>query len=235
MTDHVTSSGKETPTSSVGSVDSNSPGSSMGTLDVSIDKNTKGSKKGRAVPLYFWSSDDVRRWLQRRCPEMHKLYSSVFAMHEISGRTLLRLTDVKLQIIGISNVQHRQLIMQCVLRLKLKMDAQELKSKGQKVPSIQVNTSWYSEQLWQENTLQMRCCRNSWLILSLASATVLLICWLLLTFRVCAIAHDKTGDIGKCHYFAYCRLQGIHASTYIADASSCCYHWQRLIMVLWGL
>lgn len=38
MTDHVTSSGKETPTSSVGSVDSNSPGSSMGTLDVSIDK-----------------------------------------------------------------------------------------------------------------------------------------------------------------------------------------------------
>ncbi len=47
------------------------------------------SKKGRSKAIYFWSTDDVLKWLRKYCIQYFQLYGSVFKQHDITGTVLL--------------------------------------------------------------------------------------------------------------------------------------------------
>merc|ERR1712226_1068545 len=80
---------------------------------------------------YFWSGEDVIKWLRKHCGQYHEIYASNFRENDITGRSLVRLTDNKLERMGITNIDHREDLMRQILKLKLRTEAQELKSLDQ--------------------------------------------------------------------------------------------------------
>ncbi|XP_013380536.1 protein aveugle [Lingula anatina] len=94
---------------------------------------SKKSTKGKGPkPLYFWGKADVNKWLRKHGGNYYQLYGQLFLDHEISGRALIRLSDMKLGRMGIQNPEHREDLMQLILHLKLRNEAAELKNLEQK-------------------------------------------------------------------------------------------------------
>ncbi|GJQ83658.1 putative SAM domain (Sterile alpha motif) [Trypoxylus dichotomus] len=95
------------------------------TSNTSNKTKTKASSD-RPRSVYAWSVIDVQKWFKRHCQDYIE-YIDYFAQHEITGRSLLRITDNTLLRIGIMNAEHRDGIWREILKLKLKTDIVELK------------------------------------------------------------------------------------------------------------
>ncbi|KAG5204974.1 hypothetical protein MJT46_009256 [Ovis ammon polii x Ovis aries] len=77
-------------------------------------------------PVALWTQQDVCKWLKKHCPNQYQIYSESFKQHDITGRALLRLTDKKLERMGIAQENLRQLILQQVLQLKVREEVRNL-------------------------------------------------------------------------------------------------------------
>uniref|UniRef100_A0A8C4JQL6 Sterile alpha motif domain containing 12 n=1 Tax=Dromaius novaehollandiae TaxID=8790 RepID=A0A8C4JQL6_DRONO len=77
-------------------------------------------------PVALWSQQDVCKWLKKHCPNQYQIYSESFKQHDITGRALLRLTDKKLERMGIAQESLRQHILQQVLQLKVREEVRNL-------------------------------------------------------------------------------------------------------------
>lgn len=84
----------------------------------------KANERPRSV--YAWNVIDVQKWFKRHCSEYIE-YIDLFAQHDITGRSLLRVTDNTLLRMGFINAIHRDAIWRQILKLKLKTDIVELK------------------------------------------------------------------------------------------------------------
>lgn len=92
----------------------------------------KKGNKTKTKPLYFWNSSDVMKWLKKYGGKYFDLYGELLLSQEITGRTLIRMNDIKLERLGIISSDHRREIMQHILRLRLKHEAIDLKNLEQK-------------------------------------------------------------------------------------------------------
>jgi hypothetical protein len=86
----------------------------------------------RPKPVFFWNNTDVMKWLKRHSPDDYERYGTLWLEHEITGRAMVRLNDVTLGRMGISDPQHRDHILNLVLKLKLKSDILEMKDLEKK-------------------------------------------------------------------------------------------------------
>ncbi|XP_075070092.1 sterile alpha motif domain-containing protein 12 isoform X3 [Mixophyes fleayi] len=104
-------------------------------------------------PVAFWTQHDVCKWLKKHCLNQHQLYNESFKEHDITahsfrwgvytleqmslaiptaktaaatGRALLRLTDKKLERMGIFQESQRQYVLQQVLQLKVREEVRNL-------------------------------------------------------------------------------------------------------------
>lgn len=77
-------------------------------------------------PVALWSQQDVCKWLKKHCPNQHQVYSDSFKQHDITGRALMRLTDRKLERMGIMQESQRQFILQQVLQLRVREEVRTL-------------------------------------------------------------------------------------------------------------
>ncbi|XP_030644408.1 sterile alpha motif domain-containing protein 12 [Chanos chanos] len=77
-------------------------------------------------PVALWSQHDVCKWLKKNCPNQHQIYSDSFKQHDITGRALMRLTDRKLERMGIMQESQRQHILQQVLQLRVREEVRTL-------------------------------------------------------------------------------------------------------------
>nr|XP_020453119.1 sterile alpha motif domain-containing protein 12 isoform X3 [Monopterus albus] len=77
-------------------------------------------------PVALWTQQDVCKWLKKHCPNQHQIYSDSFKQHDITGRALMRLTDRKLERMGIMHDAQRQHILQQVLQLRVREEVRTL-------------------------------------------------------------------------------------------------------------
>uniref|UniRef100_A0A3B3ZAX5 SAM domain-containing protein n=1 Tax=Periophthalmus magnuspinnatus TaxID=409849 RepID=A0A3B3ZAX5_9GOBI len=77
-------------------------------------------------PVALWTVQDVCKWLKKHCPNQHQIYSDAFKQHDITGRALMRLTDRKLERMGIIQEAQRQHILQQVLQLRVREEVRTL-------------------------------------------------------------------------------------------------------------
>ncbi|XP_051949504.1 sterile alpha motif domain-containing protein 12-like [Xyrauchen texanus] len=77
-------------------------------------------------PVALWTQQDVCKWLKKHCPNQHQVYSDSFKQHDITGRALMRLTDRKLERMGIMQECQRQYILQQVLQLRVREEVRTL-------------------------------------------------------------------------------------------------------------
>ncbi|XP_023559551.1 sterile alpha motif domain-containing protein 12 isoform X1 [Octodon degus] len=87
-------------------------------------------------PAALWTQQDVCKWLKKHCPNQYQLYSESFRQHDITGRALLRLTDKKLERMGITQENLRQHILQQVLQLKVREEVRNLQLLTQDSPEF---------------------------------------------------------------------------------------------------
>uniref|UniRef100_A0A3B3ZAJ1 SAM domain-containing protein n=1 Tax=Periophthalmus magnuspinnatus TaxID=409849 RepID=A0A3B3ZAJ1_9GOBI len=92
---------------------------------VSMEKKTPGHVK-LSKPVALWTVQDVCKWLKKHCPNQHQIYSDAFKQHDITGRALMRLTDRKLERMGIIQEAQRQHILQQVLQLRVREEVRTL-------------------------------------------------------------------------------------------------------------
>ncbi|XP_026641713.1 sterile alpha motif domain-containing protein 12 isoform X2 [Microtus ochrogaster] len=67
-------------------------------------------------PVALWTQQDVCKWLKKHCPNQYQIYR----------RALLRLTDKKLERMGILQENQRQHVLQQVLQLKVREEVRNL-------------------------------------------------------------------------------------------------------------
>ncbi|XP_061521298.1 sterile alpha motif domain-containing protein 12 isoform X2 [Phycodurus eques] len=77
-------------------------------------------------PVALWTQQDVCKWLKKHCPNQHQIYSDSFKQHDITGRALMRLTDWKLERMGIIQEAERQNILQQALQLRVREEVRTL-------------------------------------------------------------------------------------------------------------
>lgn len=94
----------------------------------SQDRDSQRKSKMRPKPVFFWSNAEVIKWLRRHCQEYHSLYAPMFFEHDITGRSLVRITDTTLEKMGIEDGTHREELCREILKLKLKSDIVALPS-----------------------------------------------------------------------------------------------------------
>jgi len=88
---------------------------------------SKASKVTRPKPCYLWSTADVQKWLKRHCFEYYSTYSHVFMAQEVNGKVLVGLSQGSLARLGVVNPKHHDDIWRQILKLRLKLDIQEMK------------------------------------------------------------------------------------------------------------
>lgn len=81
----------------------------------------------RPKHLAHWTNADVMKWLKRHCHDYYMEYKDLFQLHEITGRTLCRVTDLMLERMGIMHTDHRDELCRVIIKLKLKSDMLELR------------------------------------------------------------------------------------------------------------
>ncbi|KAK5883394.1 hypothetical protein CesoFtcFv8_019730 [Champsocephalus esox] len=96
-------------------------------------------------PVALWTQQDVCKWLKKHCPNQHQIYSDSFKQHDITGRALMRLTDRKLERMGIMQEAQRQHILQQVLQLRVREEVRTLQLLTQVYCIFTVNTSHFAQ------------------------------------------------------------------------------------------
>ncbi|XP_062922351.1 sterile alpha motif domain-containing protein 12 isoform X2 [Mobula hypostoma] len=90
---------------------------------------TRQSNPGQvklSKPVALWTQQEVCKWLKKHCPNQYQTYSESFKQHDITGRALLRLTDKKLERMGIVQEAQRQHVLQQVLHLRVREEVRNL-------------------------------------------------------------------------------------------------------------
>ncbi|KAL3870115.1 hypothetical protein ACJMK2_042727 [Sinanodonta woodiana] len=123
----VTSESTKLPKADKSPTDTNKP-----KLKETPSTGSKKPTRNKTKPLHFWTSADVNKWLKKHGGHCHDLYGDLLLEQEVTGRTLIRCNDFKLERMGISNSNHRNELMQHILRLRLKHETVELKNLDQK-------------------------------------------------------------------------------------------------------
>ncbi|XP_062935341.1 sterile alpha motif domain-containing protein 12 [Cynocephalus volans] len=77
-------------------------------------------------PVALWTQQDVCKWLKKHCPNQYQIYR----------RALLRLTDKKLERMGIAQENLRQHILQQVLQLKVREEVRNLQLLTQAIEIV---------------------------------------------------------------------------------------------------
>ena len=98
--------------------------------------NSPPVKAQRPKPVTQWTAADVQKWLRRHCNEYYSLYSIKFLEQDITGRSLVRLTDNSLLRLEIVNSQHRQAILREISKLRLRSNILLLKDIEMKQKSF---------------------------------------------------------------------------------------------------
>lgn len=96
-------------------------------------------KRTRPLPVFFWETVHVMKWMKRVCINHYTSYSTLFLDHEITGRSLVRLNDVSLEKMGIKDATHRDELYREILKLKLKsniLEMRDLESKGTEFSTV---------------------------------------------------------------------------------------------------
>ena len=75
----------------------------------------------------MWSVNDCLDYLERQTPTV-TAYREKFIEHEIDGKCLLKIDDDRLKMIKIDNKQHRDVILDTILKLRLKAHYEEFRS-----------------------------------------------------------------------------------------------------------
>lgn len=94
---------------------------SPATPSVPVDENR------RPKHLSQWTNADIIKWLKRHCEHFYEKYGNLFREHEITGRSLCRVTDNMLERMGIEPQDHRDELRRIIIKLKLKSDMVKLK------------------------------------------------------------------------------------------------------------
>ncbi|XP_021370713.1 uncharacterized protein LOC110461535 isoform X3 [Mizuhopecten yessoensis] len=102
------------------------------TSTASTQSTVKKTTKSKTKPLYFWTCADVNKWLKKHCSQFHGIYGDLLLQQEVTGRTLIRMNEIKLERIGIAKAEHRNEFMQYILRLRLRHETGDLKNLDQK-------------------------------------------------------------------------------------------------------
>lgn len=97
----------------------------------SVEKEAQ-RKRARPLPVFFWETVHVMKWMKRRCADYYIMYANYFLEHEITGRSLVRLNDISLEKMGIKDVNHRDELCREILKLKLKSDILEMRDLERK-------------------------------------------------------------------------------------------------------
>ncbi|XP_067836920.1 sterile alpha motif domain-containing protein 12 isoform X1 [Heptranchias perlo] len=98
-------------------------------------------------PVALWTQQDVCKWLKKHCPNQYQTYSESFKQHDITGRALLRLTDKKLERMGIVQETQRQHVLQQVLHLRVREEVRNLQLLTQGVCATGNRHFWYLARL----------------------------------------------------------------------------------------
>ncbi|XP_032875096.1 sterile alpha motif domain-containing protein 12 isoform X2 [Amblyraja radiata] len=77
-------------------------------------------------PVALWTQQEVCKWLKKHCSNQYQTYIESFKQHDITGRALLRLTDKKLERMGIAQETQRQHVLQQVLHLRVREEVRNL-------------------------------------------------------------------------------------------------------------
>uniref|UniRef100_A0A3P9I8J2 Sterile alpha motif domain containing 12 n=1 Tax=Oryzias latipes TaxID=8090 RepID=A0A3P9I8J2_ORYLA len=101
---------------------------------VSESELTRSGYVKLSKPVALWTQQDVCKWLKKHCPNQHQIYSDSFKQHDITGRALMRLTDRKLERMGIIQEAQRQHILQQVLQLRVREEVRTLQLLTQGEP-----------------------------------------------------------------------------------------------------
>ncbi|XP_059178431.1 sterile alpha motif domain-containing protein 10-like [Physella acuta] len=92
----------------------------------------KRNLKGKPKPLYFWNGADVNKWLRKHGGHYYELYGDIWSRHEVTGRTLIRMNEIKLEKMGILDATHKHDLMQFILRLRLKHEMSDIRGLNQR-------------------------------------------------------------------------------------------------------
>ncbi|XP_064607006.1 protein aveugle-like [Liolophura sinensis] len=95
-------------------------------------KEVKKTPKSKSKPLYFWNSADVNKWLKKHGGQCFDLYGELFLEHDVTGRTLIRLNEIKLEKMGVTNPVHNAELMKQILQQRLRHEAVETRTLDQK-------------------------------------------------------------------------------------------------------
>ncbi|XP_047277734.1 sterile alpha motif domain-containing protein 12 isoform X1 [Homo sapiens] len=92
-------------------------------------------------PVALWTQQDVCKWLKKHCPNQYQIYR----------RALLRLTDKKLERMGIAQENLRQHILQQVLQLKVREEVRNLQLLTQ--GTLLLPDGWMDGEIRRKTTL----------------------------------------------------------------------------------
>ncbi|XP_030650992.1 sterile alpha motif domain-containing protein 12 isoform X2 [Nomascus leucogenys] len=92
-------------------------------------------------PVALWTQQDVCKWLKKHCPNQYQIYR----------RALLRLTDKKLERMGIAQENLRQHILQQVLQLKVREEVRNLQLLTQ--GTLLLPDGWMEGEMRRKSTL----------------------------------------------------------------------------------
>ncbi|XP_074941748.1 sterile alpha motif domain-containing protein 12 isoform X2 [Phalacrocorax aristotelis] len=124
-------------------------------------------------PVALWTQQDVCKWLKKHCPNQYQIYSESFKQHDITGRALLRLTDKKLERMGIAQESLRQHILQQVLQLKVREEVRNLQLLTQDTPvtlqAHQMDCAWCSPLITTEAQNDCQMYLSTWWMTELRS------------------------------------------------------------------
>jgi len=92
-----------------------------------LSLNSPPVKAQRPKSVNQWTVADVQKWFRRHCGEYYHLYSIKFLEQDITGRSLVRLTDNSLLRLEIVITEHRQAILREISKLRLRSNILLLK------------------------------------------------------------------------------------------------------------
>lgn len=121
--------------------------SSLSPIEVSPSINNEDASGGsnlirkRPKSVSQWTVADVQKWLRKNCGDVYHLYSIKFLEQDITGRSLVRLTDNSLLRLEIVIPEHRQAILREISKLRLRSSILFLRDKEMKLQVRQVNST----------------------------------------------------------------------------------------------
>lgn len=71
-------------------------------------------------PVYIWTQGEVQRWLKRHSERAYEKYGEKIIEHEVTGRVLIALNDLKLMRMGVLEPDIREELITEILKLRLK-------------------------------------------------------------------------------------------------------------------